>query len=97
MPTITKKDLTFAVAKAVGCKRIIAAEAADSLFEVMRETLIRGDRIEVRGFGVFNVKDTKPKPAARNPRTGEIVHVPARRKTQFKPGLELKNALHKPK
>ncbi|MGB0603832.1 MAG: HU family DNA-binding protein, partial [Candidatus Latescibacterota bacterium] len=40
------------------------------------------------------VKDTKPKPAARNPRTGEVVYVPARRKTHFKPGKQLKEALH---
>ncbi|MBT7913168.1 integration host factor subunit beta, partial [Candidatus Bathyarchaeota archaeon] len=37
----------------------------------------------------------KPKPAARNPKTGEIVYVPARRKTQFKPGKVLKAAMEK--
>jgi len=68
----------------------------DSIFKAMRESLIAGDRIEIRGFGVFQVKDTKPKPAARNPRTGEIIYVPARRKTHFKPGKLLKEALHKP-
>ena len=66
----------------------------DSLFEAMRDTLIEGNRIEIRGFGVLEVKDTKPKPAARNPRTGEVVYVPARRKTHFKPGKQLKEALH---
>ena len=66
----------------------------DALFEGMRETLIEGNRIEIRGFGVLDVRDTKPKPAARNPRTGEIVYVPARRKTHFKPGLLLKRALY---
>ena len=67
----------------------------DSLFNAMRDSLIEGNRIEVRGFGVFQVKDTRPKPAARNPRTGEIIYVPARRKTHFKPGRLLKEALHK--
>ena len=43
---------------------------------------------------VIEVKDTKPKPAARNPRTGEVVYVPARRKPHFKPGKQLKEALH---
>ena len=66
----------------------------DSLFEAMRDALIDGNRIEIRGFGVLEVKNTKPKPAARNPRTGEIVYVPARRKTHFKPGKQLKEALH---
>ena len=67
----------------------------DSLFNAMRDSLIEGNRIEVRGFGVFQVKDTRPKPAARNPRTGEVIYVPARRKTHFKPGRLLKEALHK--
>ena len=67
----------------------------ESLFNAMRDSLIEGNRIEVRGFGVFQVKDTRPKPAARNPRTGEIIYVPARRKTHFKPGRLLKEALHR--
>ena len=64
-----------------------------SLFEAMRASLIEGHRIEIRGFGGLTGKDTKPKPAARNPRTGEAVYVPARRKTHFKPGRVLKQAL----
>ena len=95
MGTITKKDLTHAVSESTGITRLAALAMVDSLFTAMREQLIEGNRIEVRGFGVLDVKDTKPKPAARNPRTGEIVYVPARRKTHFKPGKELKEALHR--
>ena len=94
MATITKKDLARSVADAIGCKNNLTLQMVDSLFEAMRETLIEGNRIEIRGFGVLEVKDTKPKPAARNPRTGEVVYVPARRKTHFKPGRLLKEALH---
>jgi integration host factor subunit beta len=92
--TVTKKDLARAVADSIGCKNNLTLQMVDSLFEAMRETLIEGNRIEIRGFGVLEVKDTKPKPAARNPRTGEVVYVPARRKTHFKPGKQLKEALH---
>ena len=92
--TITKKHLAQAVAESTGITRLLALQMVDSLFTAMREALIEGNRIEVRGFGVLDVKDTKPKPAARNPRTGEVVYVPARRKTHFKPGKELKEALH---
>jgi len=74
----------------------MAHAMVDSLFTAMREALIEGNRIEVRGFGVLETRDTKPKPAVRNPRTGEIVYVPARRKTHFKPGKELKKAMHQP-
>ena len=94
MPTITKKDLALLVSRSTGCKKNLAAKMVDSLFVAMRDSLIQGNRIEIRGFGVFQVKDTRPKPAARNPRTGEIIYVPARRKTHFKPGRLLKEALH---
>lgn len=94
MSTITKKDLALLVSQSTGCKKNLAAKMVDSLFVAMRDSLIEGNRIEIRGFGVFQVKDTRPKPAARNPRTGEIIYVPARRKTHFKPGRLLKEALH---
>ena len=95
MSTVTKKDLALLVSQNTGCKKNLAAKMVDSLFVAMRGSLIQGNRIEIRGFGVFQVKDTRPKPAARNPRTGEIIYVPARRKTHFKPGRLLKEALHK--
>lgn len=82
------------VSERAECKKNVASEMVDSLFNAMRDSLIEGNRIEIRGFGVFQVKDTRPKPAARNPRTGEIIYVPARRKTHFKPGRLLKDALH---
>ena len=94
MGTITKRHLAQAVSESTGISRLLALEMVNHLFTAMREQLIEGNRIEVRGFGVLETKDTKAKPAARNPRTGEIVYVPARRKTHFKPGKELKSALH---
>ena len=94
--TITKKDLALKVSEVTGLRKNMSAKVVDALFASMRDTLISGNRIEIRGFGVFEVKDTKPMPAARNPRTGEIIYVPARRKTHFKPGKLLKKELHKP-
>ena len=94
MDTITKKDLAQAITEATGTTNHLALKMVDSLFNAMREQLIEGNRIEIRGFGALETKDTKPKPAARNPRTGEIVYVPARRKTHFRPGKVLKEALH---
>ena len=83
-----------ALIERTGCPRTLAAEMVDSLFQALREQLIDGNRIEVRGFGTLTVKTTKAKPAARNPRTGEIIRVPPRRKTHFKPGRLLRQALH---
>ena len=68
----------------------------DDLFESLRELIMSADpviRIEIRDFGVFEVKKTKPKPKARNLKTGEFVYVPGRRKMHFKPGKILKNFL----
>ena len=95
--TTTKRDLAKSVARDVGCKQSLAAKMVDSIFVAMRESLMKGDRIEIRGFGVFEVRNTRPKPAARNPRTGDIIQVPARRKTHFKPGKILKEELRRPR
>ncbi len=94
--TVTKKDLALEVARMMGCKKGLAAKLVDSLFRAMGQSLVEGKKIEIRGFGVFEVKATKPKPAARNPKTGQIIYVPARRKTHFKPGKGLKQELHQP-
>jgi len=67
-------------------------------FDAMREMLCEDHeltRIEVRNFGVLTVKPTKAKPKARNPRTNEVVYVPAHRKTHFKPGKVIKQVLSK--
>ena len=53
-------------------------------------------RIELRNFGIFEVKPAKAKPKARNPRTNEEIFVPAHKKTHFKPGKILKEHLKKP-
>jgi len=78
----------------------VAEEMVDGLFSVLRELLMDETaekvRIEIRNFGVFEVKPTQAKPMARNPRTNEIVHVPPRRKTHFKPGKILKEYLKTP-
>jgi len=94
--TVTKRELVRQVAARVTCSTAQAQEAVDALFTGLREQLIEGHRIEIRGFGVLTVKDTQPKPVARNPRTGERVFVPARRKVFFKPGKQLKEALTQP-
>lgn len=98
-PTHTKKDLARRLASASGESRQSAALWVDRVFGVLRETMMSADpelRIEIRDFGVFEVKTTKSKPMARNPRSGEIVFVPSRRKTHFKPSKLLRGFLSKP-
>jgi len=95
--TITKKDLAQSVAADMGCSRNQALAMINRLFVGMRDALMEGERIEIRGFGVLTTRDMKPKPRARNPRTGEVISVPTRKRAHFKPGKELKNALKEQK
>lgn len=99
MRTVTKKEVAKRVAKKLGQKIYITEDFVNAVFESLREVLSEANpeiRIEIRDFGVFEVKATKPKPKARNPRSGEIIYVPARRKTHFKPGKLLKDILKQP-
>jgi integration host factor subunit beta len=96
MKTVTKKDVAKRAAQELGEKIYTAEKFVDAVFMVLRKILSEANpevRIEIRDFGVFEVKRTKPKPKARNPRTGEIIYVPARRKTHFKAGKLLKDVL----
>ena len=96
MSTVTKDDLVKDLMKRTGCSRKLAKEATYSFFATMRESLMDGNRIEIRGLGVWTVRQTTPNPNARNPKTGEHIFVPARRKVHFRPGRVLKKALSEP-
>jgi integration host factor subunit beta len=94
--TLTRKDVEEKMESKLAGKRLTKKLIVDSLFESLRELIMSADpviRIEIRDFGVFEVKKTKPKPKARNLKTGEFVFVPGRRKMHFKPGKILKNFL----
>jgi len=99
MKTYIKRDLVDRVGDLTGQRHHEVARTVDALFLALRECMENACpecRVEIRDFGVFEVKTTKPKPQARNPRTNEVVYVPARRKTHFRPGKQLKEALHRP-
>jgi len=68
-------------------KAVIAVEA---VLDAMKASMQRGERIELRGFGVFQVKPRK-KGIGRNPRTGREVRIPPGRTIRFKPGKNFKN------
>ena len=97
--TVTKRDITWRVARQVDEKFPLTEKVVSALFTILREVMAEADpevRIEIRDFGVFEVKTAKAKPKARNPKTCEIVYVPARRKTHFRPGKLLKKSLKRP-
>ncbi len=98
-PTYTKKDIVRRVSAQSGQNMQTASGWVETVFTVLRDTMMTADpelRIEIRDFGVFEVKTTKSKPKARNPKSGEIIFVPSRRKTHFKPSKLLKGFLSQP-
>lgn len=88
--TITKRDLTERIADKTGLSRTQVRDLLGEFLEQITSELARGNRIEFRGFGVF---DTKVKAArlAQNPRTLEPVEVPSHRSVRFKPGSEMRS------
>ena len=74
--------------------KIILDTTLDTVAEILTEER-SNIRIELRNFGIFEVKPTKAKPNARNPKTNEEVYVPARRKIHFKPGKIIRQELQK--
>ena len=69
-----------------------AEAAVKTMLEAMSDALVRGHRIEIRGFGSFSVSRRPPR-IGRNPRTGEQVAVPEKRVPHFKPGKALREAV----
>lgn len=65
----------------------------ETVFESIKEALQRGEKIEIRGFGNFRLKERLPR-KARNPKTGESVDVPQKKAVRFKAGKALREALN---
>ena len=85
---MSKKDMAKAIAEEMDLTQMQAKEIIQRVLDGITETLVQEGRIELRNFGVFEVKKRKPR-KARNPRTGENVKVPAKLVVTFKPGREM--------
>jgi DNA-binding protein HU-beta len=85
---VIKLDIVNAVVQRTNITRTKAEQAVETVFEALKNALGRGERIELRRFGVFNVKPRKTG-IGRNPRTGEQVSIPPGKAVRFKPGKEL--------
>ena len=83
-----KLDIVNAVVNKTGVSRTKAEQAVETVFEAMKNALGKGERIELRRFGVFNVRPRKTG-IGRNPRTGQEVSIPPGKAVRFKPGKEL--------
>ncbi len=85
---MTKKEIVKQISEKLGLTQLKTKEIVQKTFDAIVETLLEERRIELRNFGVFEVKRRKPR-KARNPRTGERVDVEAKNVVTFKPGKEM--------
>lgn len=86
---MTKKDIILKISDDTQLKQIDVKKVVQKTFDYIVESLARGEKIELRNFGVFKLKQRRSR-TGRNPRTGQIVPVPPRKVVVFKPGLEMK-------
>ena len=86
---MTKKDIVLKITDMTGIKQVDVKKIVQRTFDVITDALNRNEKVELRNFGVFKVKERRAR-FGRNPRTGDSVPVPPRRVVVFKAGLEMK-------
>jgi DNA-binding protein HU-beta len=89
---MTKKEIIENVATAAGISKAAAERAVNTMMESIKESLASGDNVLLVGFGRFSVRERAPR-KCRNPKTGEIIEIPARKVVKFKPGEPLRKAI----
>jgi integration host factor subunit beta len=85
---VTKKEIVKTISDEIGLTQLKTKEIVQKTFDAIVETLVEERRIELRNFGVFEVKKRAAR-KARNPRTGAKVYVPEKYVVTFKPGKEM--------
>jgi integration host factor subunit beta len=85
---VTKKEIVRTISEEIGLTQLQTKEIVQKTFDAIVEALVAERRIELRNFGVFEVKRRAPR-KARNPRTGDKVFVPEKYVVTFKPGKEM--------
>lgn len=85
---MTKKEIVKTISEEIGLTQLKTKEIVQKTFDAIVEALVTEGRIELRNFGVFEVKPRAAR-KARNPRTGDKVLVPAKNVVTFKPGKEM--------
>lgn len=89
VPTLTKAELAEMLFDQVGLNKRESKDMVEAFFDVIREALEQGDSVKLSGFGNFQLRD-KPQRPGRNPKTGEIIPITARRVVTFHASQKLK-------
>lgn len=87
--SMTKADIVERIYKEAGFSKKEAAELVDLVFKVIKDTLAKGEKVKISGFGNFSIRD-KATRVGRNPQTGTAMNISARRVLTFKPSQILK-------
>jgi len=87
--SLTKADIVERVYKEAGFSKKEASDLVDMVFKVIKDTLSRGEKVKISGFGNFSIRD-KSNRVGRNPQTGDAMEISARRVLTFKPSQVLK-------
>jgi nucleoid DNA-binding protein len=87
---VTKKEIVKTISEKLGLTQLTTRDIVQKTFDAIVETLVEEGRIELRNFGVFEVRRRKAR-KARNPRTGGAVQVPEKLTVSFKPGKEMED------
>lgn len=91
--TVTKADIVEKVYDKIGFSKKEASDLVEMVFDALRGTLIRGEKVKISGFGKFEVKQKKSR-IGRNPQTGDRITISARRVLNFSPSQVLKAMLN---
>jgi integration host factor subunit alpha len=91
---MTKVDIISSVYEKVGFSKKEAVRVVENIFDIMKETLERGEKIKISGFGNFVVRKKRVR-RGRNPQTGNDIEISARKILTFKPSQVLKNDLNR--
>jgi integration host factor subunit beta len=86
---MTKSELIEVIAERIDIPKNQAYDVVNAIFDAMKDALLKEDRIELRGFGSFSIREYDSR-VGRNPRTGEKVKVDAKKSVHFKVGKELR-------
>ena len=91
---MTKADLIESIYEKIGFSKKESADIVELIFDTIKETLEKGQKIKISGFGNFVVRAKRPR-MGRNPQTGQEIEISARRVLTFRPSQVLKQALNK--
>jgi len=91
---VTKKEIVKRISEDIGLTQLKTKDIVQRTLDAIIQTLVSEGRIELRNFGVFEVKRRAPR-KARNPRTGDKVYVPSKNVVTFKPGKEMEELVRK--